>query len=125
MIAKAEHLQAYMGSALTRNLSNELKEASGLLLKEDSVYVVAPYGRDINPGTKEYPLETIPAAIKLVNPGNVIVVRGGRYVFSDTLRLDKSGEPGAPIYLVAHAGERPIFDFSMTKGGSLYISGAS
>jgi len=124
MVATVEYLEAYMGHSLTRDLRNELKKASSLLLKKDCVYVVAPYGRDINPGTKESPLETIAAAIKLANPGDTIVVRGGDYVLLDALHLDKSGEPGNPIRLVAHSGEVPVLDFSRTQSGSLYVSGA-
>jgi len=124
MIATVEHLEAYMGSALTRDLRNELKEASRLLLKKDCTYVVAPYGKDTNPGTEENPLGTITAAVKLAKPGDIIVVRGGSYVFSRTLHLDKSGEPGAPIYLVAYPGEMPVLDFSEAKKGSVYVSGA-
>ena len=127
MITTVEHLEVYMGStnAVThRNLRNELKEASKLLLKKDCTYVVAPYGKDNNPGSKENPLGSISAAVKLANPGDVIVVRGGSYVFSRTLHLDKSGEPGDPIHLVAYPGEIPVLDFSEAKGGSVYVAGA-
>jgi len=126
------HLETMRGSqfestvtqALKRDLRKVSREISKLLYKNGCIYVVTPDGKDASAGTNESPLRTIAAAIEVVEPGDTIVVRGGTYVCSRTIHIDKSGEQGNPIRLVAYPGEVPVLDFAEAKGDSVFISGA-
>jgi len=126
------HLETMRGSqfestvtqSLKRDLRKAVRETSKLLHKNGCIYVVAPDGKDASAGTNESPLRTIAAAIEVVKPGDVILVRGGTYVCPYTIHIDKSGEQGNPIRLVAYPGEVPVFDFAEAKGDSVFISGA-
>ena len=132
MHERAVHLETLRGSAfeatvtqaLKRDLRKELREISRLLYRNGCIYVVATNGKDTNPGTRKSPLRTIAAAIEVVRPGDVILVRGGTYVCSRTIHIDKSGEQGNPIRLAAYPGEVAVFDFAEAKGNSVFISGA-
>jgi hypothetical protein len=70
------------------------------------------------------PLRTINAAIDLVGPDDVIVVRGGTYRCVRAINLDRSGEQGRPIVLKAYASETPILDFSSVPEVPITITGA-
>ncbi|HCO96842.1 MAG TPA: hypothetical protein DIU00_23365 [Phycisphaerales bacterium] len=126
------HLETIRGSAfessiyrsLKRDLKKEVGDVARLLYKNGCTYVVANHGKDTNPGTPQSPLRTIIAAIEVVRPGGVILVRGGTYACPYTIRIDKSGEQGNPIRLAAYPGEVPILDFGEVKGESVSISGA-
>jgi ankyrin repeat protein/acetyl esterase/lipase len=95
-----------------------------LIRKNCGIYFVATNGKDSNIGTLEYPLPTITAAVNIVEPGDMIFVRGGSYSCPSTIVIDKSGKLGNPIFLRAYPGENPILDFSGTKGDSIFITGA-
>lgn len=59
-------------------------------------------------------------ALANANAGDKIYIRGGVYSFSSTVRLDRNGEDGNVISLLAYPGdaERPKFDFSaMSEDG--------
>ena len=73
---------------------------------------VATNGKDTNPGTLELPLKRLSAAVRVAKPNDVIIVRGGIYRCSQTIHLDRSGEPGKPIVIKAYPNEMPIFDCS-------------
>ncbi|MCE7081008.1 chondroitinase-B domain-containing protein [Streptomyces sp. ST2-7A] len=74
------------------------------------VIVVAPDGDDSGPGTADAPLAEIQEAVDRAGPGDTIVVRGGTYVLTENITITTSGEPGRPITLTAHEGERVIID---------------
>src|SRR6185503_20093554 len=69
-------------------------------------YVVATNGSDRNPGTKQRPLRTIQGALDRLSPGQLVLVRRGRY--SENLDLTRSGTAKAPITLRNYPGERPV-----------------
>lgn len=82
-------------------------------------YYVAVNGNDDNDGSEGKPFQTIGKAISLVQPGETIYVRGGRYELLSTITISESGRADAMIALVAYPGERPILDFSgQVLGGS-------
>ncbi len=122
------HLETLRGSQFESTISQDYikapREISRLLYKNGCIYVVAPNGKDANAGTNESPLRTIAAAIEVVKPGDVILVRGGTYVCPYTIHIDKSGEQGNPIRLAAYPGEVVVLDFAEAKGDSVFISGA-
>jgi hypothetical protein len=92
-----------------------------------TTFYVAPNGDDENRGAIDTPFATIQRAQQAVSPGDTVLVRGGRYVMSEShisrqvgpyacvTFLDKSGEPGKRIHYRAFPGEQPVFDFSAVK----------
>lgn len=90
-----------------------------LLHPDAQPYYVAVNGNDDNDGTEGKPFKTIEKAISLVQPGETIYVRGGRYELLSTISVSESGRGDAMITLKAYPGERPILDFSGQElGGS-------
>ena len=87
-------------------------------------FYVATDGDDSNFGTREHPLKTVYTAIMIARPGDTIYMRGGRYSYSHTVLLEKSGRQDKPIRLSAYPGETPILDFSTTPGFGFLIRGA-
>jgi hypothetical protein len=104
--------------------TNEFRAIADLLQGDGYIYFVATNGTDTSPGTQEHPLKTITAALDIVAPGDVIIVRGGIYPCSRTIHIDRSGEQGNPIYLGPYPGEMPVLDFSDTRGNPVLITGA-
>ncbi len=76
---------------------------------------VSPTGDDSHPGTKDAPLRSIAVAVAAVFPGDTIFLRGGTYVSTATIVIDKAGTPERPIRLEAFPGERPVLDGSTWK----------
>jgi len=87
-------------------------------------FYVATDGDDSNFGTREHPLKTVYTAIMIARPGDTIYVRGGRYSYSHTVLLEKSGRQDEPIRISAYPGETPVFDFSTTPGYGFIIRSA-
>jgi len=74
----------------------------------DADLVVAPWGKDTNPGTEASPLRTLTRASRIARPGQTVLIRGG--VYRRNQRIEVSGLPGQPITFAAWPGEKPIFD---------------
>ena len=90
---------------------------------------IAPDGSDRNPGTKESPLASPAAALRLgrewrrlQNPaasdGVRLVFRGGEYRLNEPLfiRAEDSGTASSPTVLAAAPGERPVFSGGVRLG---------
>lgn len=61
------------------------------------------------------------AAVANANPGDIIYVRGGNYIFSSVVNINKSGTNANLISILPHPdnNSRPFFDFSsMPENGS-------
>lgn len=54
-------------------------------------YYVATDGNDMNVGSIEKPFATLSKALKLVQPGDNIYLRGGEYNVTEDWIMDKSG----------------------------------
>lgn len=67
---------------------------------------LAPDGDDGSPGTITEPFATFAKASSMLNPGDTLLVRGGRY--SQILDFPRSGSPGNPITVMAFPGERVV-----------------
>lgn len=94
------------------------------LRKGHAVYFVSTDGKDHYSGTLEHPFGTLEAAIDVVEPGDIIFIRGGEYHCPRTIPLTQSGEQGKPIRISAYSGEKTILDFSQARGNSIHITGA-
>ena len=85
----------------------------------DAQLYVSSSGSDTSAGTIDAPLKTITKALSLLQPGDTVYVRGGRYLLTSTISIPKSGTNSAMYYLFAYSGERPFLDFSaMSISGS-------
>jgi len=122
--------KAYDDSAIEPNIQTIGKESTQAALGaiHEGHCFVATNGNDANPGTLESPLKTLAAAVRFAEPNDVIVVRGGLYHCSQTIHLNRSGEPGKLIVIKAYPNEVPVFDCSGLGFNSsyscLYITGA-
>jgi hypothetical protein len=75
-------------------------------------WFVSPTGNDANPGTIAAPFATLNKAIAVVQPGNIIYMRGGIYLPNATIRITNSGTAGSRIQLLAYPGETPYLNFT-------------
>ncbi len=112
------------------------------LLLSAKDYYVATDGNDDNCGSKEHPFATLRKAQSLVEPGDVVYIRGGVYrpttedimatmerIYACVFLMDKSGTDDAPICYYGYPGERPVFDLSQVKPANkrvsvFYVSGS-
>lgn len=87
---------------------------------DERLRFVAPTGSDGAAGTEEAPFRTIQHAIRQLEPGDTLVVRGGTYREQVELPYAEMtrGRTDAPIVVQAAAGERPIIE------GRFRLSGA-
>lgn len=90
-----------------------LPEVSG------TTYYVSPDGSDASPGTFEQPFSTITFALKALEPGDGLYLRGGVYVEQVRSPVLSPASADRPIVVAAYPGERPIIK------GLLWIKGAS
>jgi len=87
-----------------------------------TIYYVAPWGNDTNPGTWEAPFRTLMRARYAVAPGDTIYLRGGMYDIENY--MDISGTAEAPITIASYPGEWAIFDGTGREDVKFRISGA-
>ena len=83
--------------------------------KPDTAIYVSPQGNDSNPGTYLRPLRTIDKAANMVEPGEMVYVRGG--IYYETVRIYNSGTATMPIKIMAYPGENPVVDGQNTDPG--------
>lgn len=81
---------------------------SGYAAAASSEIYVSPNGSDSNSGTRNAPLKTLAAALKLAQPGTAIMLREGKYTLSSTAKSVRSGSLTAPIIIRSAPGEHAI-----------------
>ncbi|WP_236621324.1 galactose-binding domain-containing protein [Rhodopirellula sallentina] len=87
--------------------ANAVERVKGQNGKATTYYVDAVRGNDSYAGTTiAKPKATISAAAELVQPGDVVLVRGGTY--RETVRVPRSGTSDAPIRFGAYRNEKVI-----------------
>ena len=69
-----------------------------------------PVGDDSQPGTFDQPFGTLQHALKVANPGDTILVRGGRYALDQPIFREYRGTAGQWLTISAFPGETPVFD---------------
>ncbi|WP_188196722.1 right-handed parallel beta-helix repeat-containing protein, partial [Nonomuraea sp. SYSU D8015] len=94
-------------------------EAGGTTPPPPGTLYVAPNGTDSAPGTQSSPT-TLTSAITRVAPGGTILMRGGRYDFSQTVTIaaGNNGTSSARKKLSAYPGETPVLNFSAQSEAS-------
>ena len=73
-----------------------------------TTYFVALTGSDSNAGTQKSPFRTIQHAADLMKPGQVCMIKGGRY--RETVTLTQSGSSEQPLVFMAAGGEEVVID---------------
>jgi hypothetical protein len=82
-------------------------------------YYVTPSGSGPGSGTFSDPWTDVQSALNRLNPGDTLNLRGGFYQPTSTLRLSRSGQPGARITVRSHGNETAIIDGSVMSSGSI------
>jgi hypothetical protein len=77
---------------------------------QGGVYYVAPDGEDSNPGTLDYPWQTIQKAADTLTAGDTVYIRAGTY--PERVIPQNSGSAGSPITYAAYPGETVTLDGS-------------
>ena len=80
---------------------------------------VATNGLDTNPGTLAQPT-TLSKAITLVPPGGTIFMRGGTYIYSAQITLERTNNGAGELLrksIFAYPAEQPVLDFSSQPYG--------
>jgi hypothetical protein len=88
---------------------------------DNKIFYLSPNGNDNNKGSYDSPWFTLGKAVEMVNPGDIVYVRGGEYRFPGmTFRINasKSGTADKRICVFAYNGEQPIFNFDQPTGTS-------
>ncbi|MCX5677125.1 MAG: hypothetical protein NTX87_19220, partial [Planctomycetota bacterium] len=76
-----------------------------------ATYFVAPTGSDRSPGTQEQPFQTIGKGVRVLKPGDTLILRGGRY--HEAPEISKlAGTEDGPITISGYEGEEAILDGS-------------
>ncbi|SHJ05297.1 Putative cell wall binding repeat-containing protein [Butyrivibrio fibrisolvens DSM 3071] len=92
---------------------------------ERYVYYVSPDGSKDAKGTKEDPMD-IYTAVKVVEPGDKILLAGGTYNLTSTVVVERGidGTKDQLIYMIAdpESKERPVFDFGGNCAGMILAS---
>ena len=88
-------------------------------------FFVSTSGSDSNDGrSADHPFRTLQRAANVVNPGDVVWVRGG--VYPTGVRFGRSGTSSAPIVVESYPGECAIFDGAgLGRSDRLTLDGVS
>jgi hypothetical protein len=106
------------GIAISPAFSKEKGELQELIVTHGATHFVAVNGSDNGPGTADRPWATINHAADQAEAGDMVVVRGGRYVLAAQVRPHNSGRPDAWLTFMGYPGEEPIFDAQMVQRSS-------
>lgn len=80
---------------------------------------VSVSGNDADAGSQNAPLLSIQKAVDLAGPGDVIYLRGGTYLLTKRIKIEKAGREDAYISLIGYPGERVIIDGSQIVANSV------
>jgi Right handed beta helix region/Protein of unknown function (DUF1565) len=88
------------------------------------IHVSSTRGSDKNPGTREKPLQSINAAVAVVEPGDTILLAAGVYKVKSRnnfgVRIVRDGTEAAPIIMRAMGGEAIIDCSGLTSTRTVY-----
>ncbi len=85
------------------------------------VYVVAPNGNDGGPGTEAQPWRSLNTALGRLQPGSILLVRGGEYT-GPFFVSNKQATAAAPILVASYPNERPVLHAGEWQGLSVQNS---
>jgi parallel beta-helix repeat protein len=89
-----------------------------------TIHVSPTNGNDQNPGTRDKPLGSIPAAVAIVRPGDTILLSAGVYKVKNRsefgVRITRDGTKSAPIVMRTDDGEAIIDCSALTSTKTVY-----
>jgi len=98
-----------------------------------ATYYVSPTGNDAAQGTIQSPWRNMDYASTKMQPGDLLLIRGGTYSYTRQITVQRSGSAGFPLTFRAYSGEipsfvfelspPPTFDFLLLLGSYLVIDG--
>jgi hypothetical protein len=94
-----------------------------VIVTHGRTYFVAIGGNDNGTGAANRPWATINHAAEQVEPGDTVVVHGGRYILPAQVRVRNSGRSDAWITFIGYPGEEPVFDAHMVPYSALMQRG--
>lgn len=103
-------------SVLAYGCSKDIVNPPTSVTVSGNTYYVSANGSDANNGSISAPFKGINTALHKANPGDSVIVRGGKYY--EKVSFPKSGRADKNITLKAYPGETPIID-----GTGLSITG--
>ncbi|MCX5977563.1 MAG: right-handed parallel beta-helix repeat-containing protein, partial [Coprothermobacterota bacterium] len=96
-----------------------------LLPASGNIYYVAPQGSDNNPGTADLPWRNPGYGSRLLQPGDTLVLLGGRYSisrFDEDIMAPPDGTPTAWVTIRGETGNRPILAGSDNLFCAIFLS---
>ena len=88
-----------------------LCKSQDILAKE--WYVSAQKGSNLNPGTRERPVQSVGKALSLIKPGDSVVFSAGMYPCADEKMPD--GHPGMTVNLLSAGDGKVVFSGDGSK----------
>ena len=71
-------------------------------------YFVSPDGDNSAPGTILQPWKTLSYAVRQLQPGDTLLIRGG--IYQEAVKIENSGTAVSPIVISSYDGEEVIID---------------
>lgn len=71
-------------------------------------YYVSPNGDNSGPGTLSHPWKTLSYAVRQLQPGDTLLIRGG--IYQEAVKIENSGMEVSPIVISNFNGEEVIID---------------
>jgi len=121
-------LAAATGPSATVEASQASPTSALLRRVQGTIYYVHPSGDDANPGTRSAPWGTPGYGSRQLQPGDTLVILGGRYVLSqydEDIVTPPSGTAGNWITIQGEEDNRPILAGSDNLAMAIDLSGAS
>jgi len=87
------------------------ESTTAAVCRNGCTYYVAPWGDNANPGTSEQPWATPGYGSRQLQPGDTLIILGGRYILSEydaDILIPPSGTPDAWVTIQGEEGNRPI-----------------
>jgi len=100
-------------AACDKVVVKDVKDQGGDHDVEQAYYYVAPTGNDLNPCSEKQPCRTLNKVNNVVQPGDLVYMRGG--VYRSLTNLTTSGTSANPITYAAHPGETVILGGSYER----------
>ena len=88
-----------------------------------ATYYVSPSGSDGAAGTQAAPFATVQFGVGKLNPGDVLMLRGGAY--HESVTVTRSGAAAAPILIQSYPGETAILVGSRSVTGTWTVQTGS
>ena len=122
------NIQDRNGDASTPLWIDEIRLVGAVSASGGRTFYVGPGGSDSNPGTRSAPWASPGYGARQLQPGDTLVILGGRYVmsaFDDDIISPPSGRADAWITIKGEDGNRPVLAGRDNLFSAVILAGAS